>query len=311
MSRLQIWWQATRPFSFPASMIPALLGGVVALAHAGVRLDPLRFILAALGAAVVHAASNLLNDYFDFRGGVDTAETQGASRGMLVSGRMTPREVLLESLLGWLIAAALALYFVLAVGPVLLPLIAGGLLLGAGYTTAPLRLKYRALGDACVFLAFGVGITLGAYAVQTGHLAWTPVWYSLPIGLLIWAILHANNLRDIATDRIARIRTLAMGLGARRAAGLYVALLSVAYLLTLGFVIGGVYRPGALLPWLSLPLAVGLMRIVLGAQKPAGATPPAGGGSRAALVILDMRTAQLQMAFGLLLILGVLGSALL
>ncbi|MBM3317322.1 MAG: prenyltransferase [Candidatus Eisenbacteria bacterium] len=313
MSRIPTWWMATRPFAFPASIMPALLGGVVALVHAGARLDALRFLLAALGAAAVHAGANLLNDYFDYRNGVDTAATRGASRGMLVSGRMTPREVLLEAFVCWGIAAALALYFVLAVGPLLLPLIAAGLVLGAGYTAAPLRWKYRALGDACVFLAFGVGVTLGAYAVQAGRLSWTPVWYSLPVGLLIWAILHANNLRDIATDRAARIRTLAMALGARGARGLYAALLAAAYLLTLGFVLGGVFKPGALLPWLSLPLAAGLLRGALRAGATPEAAPGAGleAGPPVALVTLDIRTAQLQMVFVALLVLGLLGSLVL
>jgi 1,4-dihydroxy-2-naphthoate octaprenyltransferase len=301
MSRWKTWWLATRPFAFPASVIPALLGGGVAVAHAGVSLHWPRFFLGALGAAVVHAAANLLADYFDYRTGVDTAETQGASRGMLVSGRMTPREILIASAALWAFAGLLALFFVLTVGPVLLPLIAGGLLLGAGYTAAPLRLKYRALGDVCVFLGFGVGITLGAYAAQTGRLDWTPVCYSLPMGLLIWAIVHSNNLRDIATDRRARIRTLAMALGPQRARLLYVGLIALAYLCPPLFVIAGVYKPATLLTWLSLPLALSAARAALRSAQGNDA-------AAAGLVTLDIRTAQLQLAFGVLLIAGLIAS---
>jgi len=302
MSRIQTWWQATRPFSFPASVIPALLGGLVAVVHAGVRLKVGDYILAAAGAAAVHAAANLLADYFDFRTGVDSVETQGASRGMLVSGRMTPREALLASGLLWLLTGLLAAYFVWRAGAVLLPVIAGGLVIGAGYTAAPLKLKYRALGDACVFLTFGVGITLGAYTVQAGHLAWTPVFYSLPIAVLIWAILHSNNLRDIETDRRARIRTLAMLLGRDRSRRLYVLLLAAAYALVVGFVLAGLYVMPALATLLSLPLAIGAMRQVVDTE----ATPAA----PAAWVTLDIRTAQLQMAFGLLLVVALAGRAL-
>jgi 1,4-dihydroxy-2-naphthoate polyprenyltransferase len=301
MSRLRTWWLATRPFAFPASIMPALLGGGVAVAHAGVHLHWSRLVLAALGAALVHAASNLLNDYFDYRAGVDTAETQGASRGMLVSGRIAPRDVLVGSVALWAVAGLIALFFVFTVGRVLLPLIAGGLLLGAGYTAAPLRLKYRALGDICVFLAFGVGITLGAYAVQTGRLAWTPVFYSLPLGLLIWAIVHSNNLRDIATDRLARIRTLAMALGPHGARVLYTTLIALAYLCPPLFVIAGVYKPATLATWLSLPLALGVVRAAWRAA-------PGGGAADGGLVTLDIRTAQLQLAFGVLMLAGLVAT---
>jgi 1,4-dihydroxy-2-naphthoate octaprenyltransferase len=285
-------------------VIPAALGAAVAVVHGGVRLHVPHALLAAVGAACIHAASNLLNDYFDFRAGVDTPTTLGASRGMLVTGRLTPREVLIESFVFWALGAALALYFTLAVGPVLLPLFAGGLILGAGYTPDPLRLKYRALGDACVFLAFGIGVTLGAYAVQTGKLSWTAVCYGLPMGVLIWAIVHANNLRDVATDRAAHIRTLAMTLGAARARWLYIGLLVTAYVVTVLFAVFGVYKPWALLAGLSLPLAFGAARIALQAREGTGAPP-------AAVITLDVRTAQLQMAFGVLLISGLIVSAVL
>jgi 1,4-dihydroxy-2-naphthoate octaprenyltransferase len=114
--------------------------------------------------------------------------------------------------------------------------------------------------------------------------------------------VHSNNLRDIATDREAHIRTVAMVLGAARARRLYVGLLVAAYLLPLLFAVLGIYKPWALLAWLSLPLAFGAARIALQAREDASAPP-------AALLTLDVRTAQLQMAFGILLIAGLVVSA--
>lgn len=301
MSRTELWWQATRPFAFPASILPALLGGLVAVMHSGVRLNALSYILVAFGAACVHAASNLLNDYFDFRKGVDRLDTTGESRGMIVSGRMNPRAILIESIILWAVSAVLAVYFLITIGAVLIPLIAAGLLLGAGYTATPTELKYRALGDLAVFLAFGVGITLGSFVVQTGHFSWIPVAYGLPMALLIWAILHANNLRDLENDREASITTLAILLGPARGRVLYVFLLALAYVSVLVFVVTRMMVPMALLALLSIPLAIGAVRQVLRSAR----------GGPSALTTLDMRTAQLQMAFGILLILGLLGSAVL
>lgn len=297
MSQFALLWRAARPFSFPASVIPALLGGTVAVLHTGAGLHGLHFVLAAVGAACVHAAANLLSDHFDHAKGVDRPDTIGASRGMLVTGRMSTRAVLLESLVLWLIAALIAFYFIWKVGPVLIPLVAGGLLLGAGYTAAPSQFKYRALGDLAVFMAFGVGITVGAYVVQTGSLSWTPVAYSLPMGFLIAAILHGNNLRDIESDRRAGIRTLAMMLGLRRARLAYAGMVTAAYLSVIGSVAAGWVSPVGLLCLLTLPLAVAAVRIVM-----AGGPP---------LIVIDMRTAQLQMAFGLLMILGIVGQSIL
>ena len=305
MSRLGLWWNATRPFAFPTSVIPAILGGLVAVIQDGARLNGLHLILAAVGSAGFHASSNLLNDYFDFRKGVDREDTQGASRGMLVSGRMTPGEILVEALVLSAVAAAIAVYFFIVVGPAVLPVVALGLLLGVGYTGAPVAFKYRALGDVTVFLAFGVGITVGSYVVQAGQLSWTPVYYGVPVGLLIWAILHANNLRDLDTDREAAITTLALLLGRRGSQAVYIALLALAYLSLVALVAAKLIVPTALVALLSLPLAVGAIR-----QMRAGIAQ-SGNAMQGGLVTLDMRTAQLQMAFGLLLILGLLGQSVL
>jgi 1,4-dihydroxy-2-naphthoate polyprenyltransferase len=314
VNRWHTWWIATRlPFAFPASIIPALLGGMVAVIHGGVRLNVLRYVLATIAAGCVHAGANLLSDYFDYRKGVDRHDLEGTSRGMIVSGRMSAREVLIEAIVFWAIAAFFGIYFLATVGPVLVPVMAIGLLLGAGYTASPTQLKYRALGDFSVFLAFGLGITLGSYAVQTGRLAWTPVLYGLPVGLLIWAILHANNLRDVETDRAVAITTVAMLLGPTGARALYVSLIALAYGLLILMAALGWVVPTALLALLSLPLAVKAIRQLFsgrGEGLSLGASGGASGQRHGGVVNLDMRTAQLQMAFGLLLLIGLAGALL-
>jgi len=298
MSRVKTYVLAARPWAFPASVIPALLGCAVAVTHGGVSLHWLHALIVAVVAACLQGAANLINDYYDFKSGVDRPGIDGASRGNLVTGILTPRQVLIEGLILWGVGALAAVYFVITVGPILLPLIAAGFVIGFGYTAAPSVWKYRALGELCVFAAFGVGLTLGSYVVQTGHYSWIPVAYSLPVAFLIAAILLGNNLRDIASDRDARIRTLAMQLGHRRGRFFYLSLLAAAYVFPVGMAATRAAVPSAMLPLASLPLALRTMR---------GVWPRIGQDEeRAGLIDLDLRTAQLQMVFGLLLIFGTL-----
>jgi len=302
MNRMATYVLAARPWAFPASVVPVLLGCAVAITHAGAALHWPHALMTLFAAACLQGAANLVNDYFDFKSGVDRPGIDGASRGNLVTGRLTPRQVLVEGLILWGVGALFALYFLSAVGPILLPLIAAGFILGFGYTVAPTVWKYRALGELCVFAAFGVGLTLGSYVVQTGHYSWTPVAYSLPVAFLIAAILLGNNLRDIASDREAAIHTLAMELGPRRGRFFYLSLLAAAYLIPVVMAATRAAAPSAMLPLVSLPLARRTMRDVW---------PRAGSADeRSGLIDLDLRTAQLQMVFGLLLILGTLAPVL-
>jgi 1,4-dihydroxy-2-naphthoate octaprenyltransferase len=285
-------------------VISALLGGLVAVVHGGVRLNTLHFILVALAAACTHAAANLMNDYFDHRKGVDRPETLGSS-GVINEGLMRPREILIESLVFWALSALLAIYFLIQVGTVLLPLLIVGFVAGAGYTAAPTQLKYRALGDLAVFVAFGVGITLGSYAVQTGHLSWVPVAYSLPVSFLVAAILHGNNLRDMDSDRAASITTLAMLLGPVRGWVFYLALLLLAYLSLVVFVASSVIVPFALIALISAPIALQIARR-FGQARTASTGATGGNPPGVALARIDLETARLHMLFGVLLLLGML-----
>ena len=150
----------------------------------------------------------MINDYFDFRTGVDTRPEHGS--GVLTRGEMTPPQALTFALVLLLGAALCALVLVRENFSVVLPLIAIGLSCAILY---PAVLKKYGLGDVLIIVTFGIGLTLGAYAVQVRDVAlgqWSFfAFYSAPVCLLVDAILHANNLRDAADDRAAHVRTLA------------------------------------------------------------------------------------------------------
>ena len=223
-----ILFRATRAYSLPASVIPVLLG--TALAARGYafpnhgRFDGLTFALTLLGAILAHFGANVLNDYFDFVHGVDTRPEHGS--GVLTGGQMTARQALMFGAALMAGAAICGLLLLPGHASVVLPLALIGLGCAVLY---PAVLKRYALGDFLIILAFGLGLTLGAYGVQIGGLAarqWLLVsLYAVPVCLLVDAILHANNLRDAPDDRAAHVRTLATLLSPSAAQALQVFLL--------------------------------------------------------------------------------------
>ena len=210
--KLSTLMQATRFFSVPASIVPILLGTTLAVrGYGGVShgtFHALAFCLVLLGGVLAHLGANVLNDYFDFVNGVDTKPEHGS--GVLTSRLMTAQQVLAFGLLLLGGAAVCGLLLLRSHSSVVLPLAFAGLACAVLY---PAFLKKYALGDLLIILAFGLGLTLGAYGVQTGPLRpsqWLLVsLYAVPISLLVDAILHANNLRDAPDDRAAHVRTLA------------------------------------------------------------------------------------------------------
>ena len=210
--RLGILGRATRAYSLPASVVPVLLGSV--LAARGVGSGGVghfawgTFVAVLLGAVFAHIGANVLNDYFDFRHGVDTRPEHGS--GVITGGEMTARQALVFALL-LLAGAALCGLAVLRTHPLLVSaLVLIGLGCAVFYSAV---LKRFGLGEFLIIISFGLGLTIGAYGVQMPLLTargwWLAALYSLPVCLLVDAILHANNLRDAEDDRASRVRTLA------------------------------------------------------------------------------------------------------
>lgn len=240
-----------RAYAWPASVVPVIAGSVMA-ARAG-SFSWLDFALTMAAALSVHSGANLANTYYDFKNGVDRADSAD-DRG-LVDGMLAPRTALLLAL--GLLAAGAVIGVVLSVKnrlPMLIAAGAAGFFLAWFYTAGAVKFKYRALGDIVIFLAFGPLIVCGTELIQARRFSAEALLVSAPLGLLIAAIVHANNMRDISSDREAGVRTLAGLLGPERSKQLYRALLICAYALTL--FCGGIWPPA--FAALSLPLAIKL-----------------------------------------------------
>ncbi len=290
------WLQATRPFSFTASIVPVLLGTVLGAFAGG--FNPVLAVVALVGGLAIHAGANLISDYYDFRNGVDADDSYGSS-GVLTGGLLTPQEVFLGGLLAFAVAAATGAYLAMVRGPVIVLLGLIGMLGGFFYTAGPLGYKYRALGDIGIFALFGPLMVLGAFIVQTGEFSWTPLIVALPVGLLVTAILHANNLRDMPFDGRAGIKTLAIVAGRSGSRAVYAALVIGAYLSVVAFSVVGLVPLLALAALLSLPVAARNLKIIMRATEPGE------------MAMADVMTAQLHMVFGVLLTVGVIVGSLL
>jgi 1,4-dihydroxy-2-naphthoate octaprenyltransferase len=211
--------------------------------------------LALTGAIVLQAAGNLISDYFDYRHQVDRQETFGSSR-MLVDGVFMPETILRYGLVFLASGVLIGLYLLFNSGWHLLWTGVSGILGACFYY----RLKYVALGDLLIFIIYGQLIALGTAYVMIPRLDVHVLWLSVPVGLLVVNILHANNTRDILHDMQAHIKTWPMliGLGASKIQ--YAILACGSYLAVILLVAFQVVHPFCLSVLVTLPLALKNMK---------------------------------------------------
>lgn len=249
---LLIRFHALRAFSFPVSVFPVLVVTAVVRPFAGYRWD----VLAAsvLGVMLLHAAGNLLNDYFDHRYGVDRklAGDEGRPGRLLVRGDLAPGDVLVEAAACLALVAPVTVYLVWRCGPALLWFGGAAALCLYAYTGPPFHFKYKALGEPLIFLTFGPLLVTGAAYAQTGHWEWPALLVSIPIGLATTAVLLGNNIRDSHEDAAGGIRTLVHRLGPHRAYLTYAAAVLLPPCVVAVLVAAGIVGAGALLCLISL-----------------------------------------------------------
>ncbi len=286
---------AARPRTLPAAVAPVLVG--TALAWTGGTFKVLTFFAALVGALFIQVGTNLSNDSSDARRGADTEDRLGPVR-VTAGGLVPPRQVLIATYVAFGVAVLAGTYLIATAGWELLLVGAASILAGVLYTGGPRPYGYEGLGEVFVFLFFGVVAVAGSFYAQTEQLAWEAFMLAVPVGLLAAAILVVNNVRDLETDRRAGKRTLAVRLGRQGARGLYGGMLAGAFATApLAWLFGGDGLVAwLLLPWLALPLAIPVAKIVR--ERTDG---PALNGALAG-------TGRLQLVFCVLLSAGILAS---
>ncbi|MDG7010729.1 MAG: prenyltransferase [Nitrososphaerota archaeon] len=263
---------STRPWSFTMTFSSVTMGTLMAAVTGA--FSPLLYLLTLAGMVAFHAATNVLNDFFDVKHGVDKggAPTTKYRLHPAAFGQAPLSTILGISIFLYALTLAAGLYLALVSSVSVMFVIAVGIAGSVLYTADPVVLKAHALGEATVFAMWGLLIPAGAFMVQTGQFSWTPLAAALPIGLFVALVLLANNIRDIAYDGSVNTRTLAVALGAERSERLYAALLAAAYSLVLVGIIVKLLPVWSAVVLVTAPAARSLVRMFNG-QIPDTADP--------------------------------------
>ncbi|MBC7871276.1 MAG: 1,4-dihydroxy-2-naphthoate octaprenyltransferase [Chitinophagaceae bacterium] len=257
--KLAAWYRASRPRVFTASYVPMGVAAAAALQNGVFELIP--FLLATLGVMLLQTAANLINEYVDFRRGAEDLKQAGQSM-VIKNNLLTPREVLIGAIASVIGGCLIGLYLLTQSGPLLWGIGIGGVLVAITYTAGPFPLAYNGLGEIAAGIFMGPMIVLGAYYVMAKTVYADLIWISIPVALMVAAILHANNIRDVDADRSVNKRTLVVLLGMRFARAEYAFLVIGTYVSLVILVLVGLIPPGALIAILTLPDATQLVKTI-------------------------------------------------
>ncbi len=253
------WVLAARPATLTAAAAPVLVGTTCAWQAGSFRAGPA--LVALAGAFLIQIGTNFTNDLFDYKKGADREDRIGPVR-VTQSGLLTPAQVRLGMILSFLFAMLAGVYLAVAGGWPIVVIGIVSILSGIAYTAGPYPLGYNGLGDLFVFLFFGFVAVCGTAYVQAGFVPVTAAFASVPIGALTTAILVVNCVRDYKQDRRAGKRTIPVRFGRDAGCAEYVALLVVAYLAPIAFLLAGLTTLWILLPLITLPIAVAATRTI-------------------------------------------------
>lgn len=272
------WIIGARPRTLPAAVAPV----AVATALAASDASALPALLALLVSLALQIGVNYANDYSDGIRGTDS-DRVGPTR-ITASGLATPASVKRAAFISFALAAVAGLALASMTSWWLIAVGLAAILAAWGYTGGKNPYGYIGLGELFVFIFFGVVATVGTYFVQTEEITADSLLISIPMGTFACALLAINNIRDRALDAPAGKKTLAVRLGDRKARGFFALLIALGYAATLALM-----NPWALLTLLTLPIAISLVRGVLGQAQ------------GRELIPFLAKTGQLQLLFSILL----------
>jgi 1,4-dihydroxy-2-naphthoate octaprenyltransferase len=272
------WLVITRAAVFPMTIWSGLIGGLLAVesnrVHAGPAVDWALFLLAVVGLVLAHAANNMINDYFDTTGGIDTDDYVRAlyAPHPILAGWVTKRQLETAILSVNAVCAAIMLILVAVRGPLILVFALAGLFVSVFYVAPPIRLKYHGLGEPGVFLVWGPLMVGGTFLAATGTVAPWVLLVSVPYALIVTAVLFGKHIDKIEADTKLGVRTLPVILGEARARVVGQWLMILFYPLTLLAVVVGWIGPWVLLIALAIPRLLMVLE-VFRQPKPAGPPP--------------------------------------
>jgi 1,4-dihydroxy-2-naphthoate octaprenyltransferase len=256
--KLKIWFLETRPQFLILPVVLSFLGTCIAWYDGYFHLG--HAVLAFIGLLLAHISVNVLNDYYDYKSGVDLATRRtpfSGGSGILPGGLLKPGQVLRFGISSFLLAMAIGIYFIVVSGWLLLPLLLVGALCIILYTPFILKQNWPEWSPG---LGLGTLPVLGAYFVQTNEFSWPVVIAAIPSGILVHNLLFLNEFPDVDADLTVNRKTLPITIGRRKSSIVYAAMMLILYLWIIGWVIAGTIPAFTLLALLTLPFALKAIR---------------------------------------------------
>jgi len=253
------WLLASRPKTLLAAVVPVMVGSALAISMKKFFLPYL--IVALLCSMLIQIGTNFTNDLYDFLKGSDTIKRKGPRR-VLASGLISVNEMRTAIILIFGLTFLLGLYLVFSVGILILWVGIFSIFAGIIYTAGPFPLAYNGLGDAFVFIFFGIVGTMGTFYLHTQEISILALIVSLPVGALITNILIVNNFRDIEEDREANKRTLAVILGREFSRWQYIILIVISYLTSFSLFLQFDFNFWIFLPLVTIPISFILIKML-------------------------------------------------
>ena len=261
--KLKPWFLATRPQFLTLSVVLAFLGSTIAWYDGYFQIG--HALLAGLGLLLAHISCQAFNDYIDYNSGVDlvTPKTPfSGGSGVLPAALLTPRQVLWMGISSFLLIIPIGVYFMIAKGWLLLPLLLVAAVCIVFYTPVILKTRWP---EWAAGLGLGTLPILGVYFVQIGTYTWSVAVASIPSGILVHNLLLLNEFPDTEADKTANRKTLPITMGKTGAGVVYSVLTALVYLWIIGWVVAGLMPIFCLIALLTIPLAIKAIR---GALKP-------------------------------------------
>lgn len=289
----KVWWHLTRPHTLTASFVPVFLGTTIALTVEGENINFLLFFAMLVASMLIQAATNMFNEYYDYKLGLDNENSVGIG-GTIVRHGVSPGTIMGIALGFYGIALLLGIYicamsswWLAAVGLICM-------LIGYLYTGGPYPIAYSPFGELISGIVMGMGIVLIAFFIQTNTVTMDAVLLSVPSMILVGAIMLSNNIRDIVGDTEGGRKTMAILVGRNNAVYILSIFFIVSYLWIVGLVIIDGITYWALIVLLSIPKPIKAIDIFRLKKEPLEVMPA-------------MKfTAQTNTIFGFLLAIGLL-----
>jgi 1,4-dihydroxy-2-naphthoate octaprenyltransferase len=253
-NKMKTWFLETRPQFLILDIVLAMVGTGLALYEGFFNIW--YALLALLGLLLAHSSVNILNDYFDYRSGIDLKVTRtpfSGGSGILPAGKMKPRQVLWMGIACLVLAIPIGVYFTLVTGWLLLPLLVVAALCILLYTSVILKTPFP---EWAAGLGLGLLPVMGFYFIQTGYYSWTCVIAGIPSYLLVYNLLFLNEFPDVEADKTGDRKTFPILLGRGKASIWYTVTTSLIYIWVIAWVLAGVFPVYSLIVLITLPLAI-------------------------------------------------------